>query len=335
MPRRKKPSTVGSGKIPNKSSTNPRWDDFRFVEAVARFGSLNQAAIELEVDQTTVNYRISRLEQATGRPLFTRSPRGAVPTVAGRRMADAVLEAELIFQRAMDVARSSGIGTREVKIAAPDGLATLWIGRFLPWFMTKFERVAMTIAPFDPMHEEKTDRYDSQLQFLKPNTSRATSRKIATLHYLPYASAEYVRRFGRPKTKQELLKHRVLDLSAYVLSIGDWEKWVGDAKIRQNRVLTTDFTGTFVSAIRGGMGIGLLPTYLSAVYPDIVALDVGIEIEGLPVWHAHPDAMPGRVNPAVALIDHAFDPKKMPWFAEQPVPPKDFFQIARALQIPL
>jgi DNA-binding transcriptional LysR family regulator len=276
------------------------------------------------------------LEDAIGKPLFSRSRRGAKPTLPGQRIAEAVSEAATIFQRAMDQARAPRASHGEVKIATPEGLATLWLSRFLPWFSKRYDRLALTISPFDPLGEDKSVRYDSQVQLFQPTAQDVITNRVGTLHYLPYASEDYVRRNGRPKVRKDLLDHRLLDLSTYIVSFGDWARWVGDDRIRQNRVMSTDFTGTFVGAIRAGVGIGLLPTYVSSIFPDLVALDVGFDLQGIGIWHVYRErSMQGRPNPAVALIKHAFDERKMPWFSEKYVPPDDFFQQARALGIPL
>jgi DNA-binding transcriptional LysR family regulator len=323
-------------KLPNSGKGKPQWDDFRFVEAVARRGSLNQAAAELGVEQTTVNYRISRLEEAIGKPLFSRSRRGAQPTLPGQRIAEAVSEAAAIFQRAMDQARATRASQGEVKIATPEGIASLWLSRFLPWFAKRYERVAITISPYDPLGDDKTTRYDSVIQLIQPSMQDVICTRVGTLHYLPYASETYLKKHGRPRVRRDLLEHRLIDLSAFVVTLGDWARWVGDERIRQNRVMTTDFTGTFVAAIRGGVGIGLLPTYVSAIFPDVVALDVGLNLPGLGVWHVYRErSVHGRPNPAAALIKQAFDENRMPWFSETYVPPDDFYRRGRALEIPL
>lgn len=59
------------------------WDDFKLVLAVARTGSLNQAAEFLGVNQSTVSRRLTALEATIETTLFRRSHLGLVPTEAG------------------------------------------------------------------------------------------------------------------------------------------------------------------------------------------------------------------------------------------------------------
>ncbi|WP_205650152.1 LysR family transcriptional regulator [Actinoplanes solisilvae] len=67
-------------------------DLLRTFLAVYRAGSITAAARRLGLSQPTVTAQLKALEAATGRPLFTRLPRGVTPTPAGdllaRRVSD-------------------------------------------------------------------------------------------------------------------------------------------------------------------------------------------------------------------------------------------------------
>ena len=56
----------------------------RYVDEVARAGSIRKAADHLNVTSSAVNRRIMDLEEELGAPLFERRPRG-VRLTAGRR----------------------------------------------------------------------------------------------------------------------------------------------------------------------------------------------------------------------------------------------------------
>src|SRR3954454_22362350 len=61
-------------------------DDLRVFEAVARLGSMNRAAAELNTVQSNVTGRIRALEAELGVPLFHRHARGVSPTAAAQRL---------------------------------------------------------------------------------------------------------------------------------------------------------------------------------------------------------------------------------------------------------
>ena len=51
-------------------------ENLRYLLEVARTGRLREAAARLQVDETTVSRRISRLEQELGVRMFDRTPQG-------------------------------------------------------------------------------------------------------------------------------------------------------------------------------------------------------------------------------------------------------------------
>ena len=64
------------------------WDDYRFVLALHRHGSVAAAARALGVDETTVVRRLSQVERALGARLFERERGRVTPTAAARGAMD-------------------------------------------------------------------------------------------------------------------------------------------------------------------------------------------------------------------------------------------------------
>src|SRR4051794_23537827 len=64
------------------------WDDFRFVLAIVRGGTVSAAARQLSVDHATVIRRVDRLERHLSAKLFDRRKTGYLLTEAGQRVAD-------------------------------------------------------------------------------------------------------------------------------------------------------------------------------------------------------------------------------------------------------
>src|SRR5256714_15133601 len=64
------------------------WDDFRFVLAIVRGGSVSAAAKQLAVDHATVIRRVDRLERHLSAKLFDRRKTGYLLTEAGQRVPD-------------------------------------------------------------------------------------------------------------------------------------------------------------------------------------------------------------------------------------------------------
>src|SRR5690242_9172366 len=79
------------------------WDLYRTFLAVVRDGSLSGAGRRLGLTQPTAGRHVEALESSLGASLFTRSPRGLVPTPAARELiphAEAMAAAAAALSRA-------------------------------------------------------------------------------------------------------------------------------------------------------------------------------------------------------------------------------------------
>jgi DNA-binding transcriptional LysR family regulator len=107
----------------------------RYLDEVARCGSIRKAGDRLNVAASAINRQILGLEQDLGTPLFQRLPGRLVPTAAGEILLRHVGET----LRAMDQARLQieeikGLRRGEISIAVISGLA----GTILPMAISRF-----------------------------------------------------------------------------------------------------------------------------------------------------------------------------------------------------
>ena len=105
-------------------------------EVVARLGSVNKAADELNVTASAVSHQISSLEGFVGRRLFDRTSRGLVLTPVGERFQQDVTGAlALIASAAMNARSSEGIEVLRVHVSP--SFANLWLMPRLPGFLSE------------------------------------------------------------------------------------------------------------------------------------------------------------------------------------------------------
>jgi DNA-binding transcriptional LysR family regulator len=79
-------SKGASRRSSRKSIRGPEIAELRAFCAAVDLGTLGKAAVSLKISQPALSKRLRALEAAAGTRLLERSPRGVVPTAAGRRL---------------------------------------------------------------------------------------------------------------------------------------------------------------------------------------------------------------------------------------------------------
>lgn len=105
-------------------------------EVVARLGSINKAADELNVTASAVSHQIANLEGFVGRKLFERTSRGLVLTPVGERYRHDLTGALALIASAAQNARSSE-GIEVLRIHVSPSFASLWLMPRLPSFLAE------------------------------------------------------------------------------------------------------------------------------------------------------------------------------------------------------
>ena len=97
----------------------------RILEVVARHGSMNRAAVELNTVQSNVMARIRVLEQQVGAQLFDRSRRGVILTAAGQRLLPYAARLSALLREVHEAARDDGTPRGHLRIGSLETTAAL------------------------------------------------------------------------------------------------------------------------------------------------------------------------------------------------------------------
>ncbi len=299
------------------------WGDFRIFLEVVRYGSFNKAAVKLRMTQPTVSRRLSRLEQAVGSRLFERDRRGPRLTFEGQRVYQEVIAAQLALTRA--AAQPGHVRPALVggcKVLMSEALATYWVTRFIALFLNRHPNVDVKLFGTNEISAERRDACDLHVHYYEPTNQERGALRLGMLHFIPFASRGYLRRYGTPHSIDELKNHRLLDQALHLSDVSNWVHW-----IRQKPVTRTSFftnlSGSLAEAVRNGVGIAMMPTYGSAVDEEFVPLEVGIRYQTPLSLSITRDA--GHRWPVRAMVEFlrgtVFDHAAMPWFSTQYIAP--------------
>ena len=120
-------------------------DDLRIVEAVARIGSMNRAAAELNMVQSNVTARIRLLEEELGVQLFVRHSRGVAPSEAGRRLIPYVEQILALFQQAITAVKEDGTPKGNLRIGMEETTAGLRLPTLIAQYAQEYPTVELAI----------------------------------------------------------------------------------------------------------------------------------------------------------------------------------------------
>lgn len=302
-----------------------RWDDFRFFVAVANSASIKRAAAALGTTQSAVSKRIDRLERMIGTKLFDRGATGTRLTYQGERILPHVLSA----QRELSLAQSEAQGAcvridGDCSILLSDGIANYWLSQFLPAFFDAYPDIELKLILDHDLSAPRNEIFDIRLHYFEPSNPEQIARPLASVHFMPFASRDYIKRYGLPQSIADFRDHRVLDLSQYLTTSGSWSSWFG-SDINKATSLFTNQSSFLVRCVANGAGIALMPTYMTLVEPTLVPLDLGMKFRTKLFASYHRErALKQPVRTMLSFLRaFVFEPKVMPWFFEEFAPPAD------------
>jgi DNA-binding transcriptional LysR family regulator len=302
------------------------WSDLRLFWAVAEMGSFGAAARSLKLGLTTVTRAVDRLEGQLGAKLLARGPQGVSLTEAGQAAYDRALSMERVAaQLEHEVADCDKAPEGRVKLAAPDGVAGIFLSPHVAEFVRANPRIDLVIDcglwPDRPLAGD----VDIALTFDEPRNPDSIAVQLAYFHYALFASQDYLDLYGAPRTASEIPAH------PYIHHVGqnaNREAWKTRSAAFQDFVgkrLETNSSAVSFAAVKHGAGIGGMPTAILVHEPSLVMLDSPIQ-ERVTLWlvHHRDVARAARIKRVVAWLKDVFDQRSKPWFRAEFVHPRDF-----------
>ena len=171
------------------------WDDFRFVLAIVRGGSVSAAAKQLAVDHATVIRRVDRLERHLSAKLFDRRKTGYLLTEAGQRVADSAeaMESTIVAnQEAVGGSRAQLTGT--VRIGAPDGFGSHFLASRLLKFTERYPDLDLQLVATARLFSLSKREADIAISLTMPKEGRIVGRKLLDYSLGLYAAPAYLDR---------------------------------------------------------------------------------------------------------------------------------------------
>jgi molybdate transport repressor ModE-like protein len=262
------------------------WNELRLVLAVARAGSLTQAAKALGLDHSTVFRRLRALEERIGVRLFERLPGGAYQaTAAGDRMAAAAERMEdeaLALER--DIAGRDHRLSGRLRVTSSETLAYRLLTGQLAAFRKAHPGVVVELAIDNRVLSLSRREADIALRPVRPREGDLWGRKLADIAWTVYGRRDRLAGEDAPASADRLCRHPLIgwDDGAARIGAAAWlERVAPDGAVVFR---TSSLIGQLVAA-KAGIGLAVLPCYLGDTEPDLVrALPSPVAELGTELW---------------------------------------------------
>lgn len=272
------------------------WDKLRIFHAAAEAGSFTHAGEVLRMSQSAVSRQVSALEKELKVALFHRHARGLVLTEQG----------EMLFGTASEIMNKLNTAetlltdtttkpSGDLRVTAPIGLGTVWVTQRLREFLELYPEIRVELILSDEQIAIAMRAADVAIWASEPQQSELIRRRLFIMKMHAYASSQYIRRHGAPETLASLDDHAIVSYSGTPvvhLSAIRWLETAGlDGKTARKPAFSANSVLAMKYAIRAGIGVGLIPDYLSEDETDLVPVLREVELPTVTIYFVLPEEL--------------------------------------------
>ncbi len=254
------------------------WDKLRIFQIAADAGSFTHAGETLGLSQSAISRQVSALEEEIGAPLFHRHARGLILTEQGETLLDAVHD---VAQK-LDAVRSRLVDSREkpqgdLRVTTTLVLGSNWLAPRLGEFADHYPEVRLRLLLSDDDLDISLREADVALRLHEPNQPDLVRRRLFTLHFHAYASADYLRKYGQPRSLEDLDHHRLVAFGApkathFLYDLNSLLTAGRDPKSPRTPHLAINSLVAIIRAVENGVGIAVIPDYCVNLASGVVRL---------------------------------------------------------------
>lgn len=231
-------------------------------EAVARYGSVTEAAGELHLTQGAVSRQIQKLEELLDQPLFLRERKRLKLTPAGANYAIEVRGAlNLIFDATVALRSNPDGGTLNLAILPAFG--THWLAPKLPEFLNQHPGVTVNLSTRTKPFDFSQEKFHAAIHYGQDNWPGTIGLKLMNERLIPVLSPALHADLcsGQPAQADAIVGLPLLQLESRARV---WSHWFEARQIDYDGapVMRFDQFATMHQAAVSGMGVAMLPNFL-------------------------------------------------------------------------
>lgn len=239
--------------------------DLALFAKIVQTGGISKCAADLGVERTTISRRLGSLERHLGVKLLDRTPRHIAVTDAGRRCLE---QCEMLLESAQNATSLATVGaidtdTSPIVVGAPPDMIDRYLERQIASFESDNPRVRVELRPVSVWTDTAVDTVDIGIALSPVDVAGGWTSVAGQVSQSVFASADYIDRYGMPRTPFDLEAHDCIVEAAE----GDRHAWRFG---RRETIMTVTVKAKHVvssllearEAALAGLGICRLPVYL-------------------------------------------------------------------------
>ncbi|GHA16725.1 transcriptional regulator [Devosia pacifica] len=272
------------------------WDKLRIFHTAAEAGSFTHAAEKLGMSQSAVSRQISALEDDLGLKLFIRHARGLVLTEVGEQLFGTAHRMHWELQQVeTQMSESQDVPTGPLIVTTTVGIGSTWLASRIDEFLTLYPLIQLEIRLNDSELDLAMREADVAIRLHRPNQSEMIQRKLFTVHNHFYASERYIKEHGSPKSIDDLDNHRIISFGepvpSYLGDINFLERLGRSDSTPRRAALKVNAIYGMMQAAHAGIGIAMLPDYVTEKADGLVQVLPEIEIPEYETYFVYPPAL--------------------------------------------
>jgi len=272
------------------------WDKLRVFHAVAEAGSFTHAGEALNLSQSAVSRQISALEESVSVPLFHRHARGLILTEQGELLYRTAHEvfAKLAMAEAQ-LSESKDRPKGQLKVTTTVALGSTWLTPRMGEFLEVYPDVTVDLLLDDRELDLSMREADVAIRMAPPRQPELIQRHLMTVHMHVYASPTYIKRYGLPKSADELDNHKVIvygEETGPPVPDTNWLLRLGmKGEGRRRPCLTVNNVYAIQRAAEAGLGLAALPEFIVLGNSNLVRVLPEVEGPRIDAYFVYPEEL--------------------------------------------
>lgn len=186
------------------------WDHLRIFLAVARAGTVVEAARLCRLDHSTVSRRLAALEQDLDTILFERAGRRLRITEAGNKLRRLSEKLEsMMLSELGNIQDEQGRRAGTVRIGAPEGYGVAYLAPRIGAISETYPEISLELIALPRNFSLAEREVDIAVTLDRPSSGDLTVRRLCQYRLQLYGTEAYFDRYGRPRSAKELPAHRL------------------------------------------------------------------------------------------------------------------------------